>query len=359
MTTPPTDHPDAPGRVCPLRYHHGAAALAAAPLRPAQTLYVIGGLYGNTRALATIEAMAAAEPGPVRCCFNGDFHWFDADPARFDEIQRGVMRHDATLGNVEAELGHEGMEAGCGCAYPADVDDGTVTRSNRIHARLQATARSRPGGQDPLPALQALPMFARYQVGGARIGVVHGDADALAGWRFDGRTLARRDRDECEWRARAFDAAEVDLFASSHTCLPALRAFDALGHPAAPGGAAARRWVVNNGAAGLPDLRGDPAGLITRIGVQPFTGEVLAQWALPVDGAAVWVALLPVRHDAVAWQAEFLAQWPPGSDAHQSYFGRLSQGPALTRAQLFDPVIGPGDASAPQRNAGPALVQAD
>ncbi|MEZ5584243.1 MAG: hypothetical protein R3F37_17180 [Candidatus Competibacteraceae bacterium] len=32
-----------PGRVCPLRYHYGPAALAVAPERQAETLYVVGG----------------------------------------------------------------------------------------------------------------------------------------------------------------------------------------------------------------------------------------------------------------------------------------------------------------------------
>ena len=53
-----------PGRSCPLRYRHGAAALATAPERVTDTLYVIGGLYGNRLALATVEALAAAESGP-------------------------------------------------------------------------------------------------------------------------------------------------------------------------------------------------------------------------------------------------------------------------------------------------------
>lgn len=54
-----------------------------------------------------------------------------------------------------------------------------------------------------------------------RVGVVHGDADALAGWRFDVQALD--DDAALPWLHSAFDAAEVDLFASSHTCLPAMR----------------------------------------------------------------------------------------------------------------------------------------
>ena len=45
------------GRVCPLPYRYGAAAIARAATQSAQTLYVIGGLYGNQPALQTVLAM--------------------------------------------------------------------------------------------------------------------------------------------------------------------------------------------------------------------------------------------------------------------------------------------------------------
>ncbi|MFN7643746.1 MAG: hypothetical protein ACK5PW_11820 [Burkholderiales bacterium] len=62
---------DAPGRVCPLRYRYGPQAIARADTREADTLYVVGGLYGNVPALDAIEAMARAEmradaPSPKR-----------------------------------------------------------------------------------------------------------------------------------------------------------------------------------------------------------------------------------------------------------------------------------------------------
>ena len=50
---------DLPGRTCPIRYRYGAQALASAPTRVAQTLYVVGGLYGNLQALDALEALAA------------------------------------------------------------------------------------------------------------------------------------------------------------------------------------------------------------------------------------------------------------------------------------------------------------
>ncbi len=60
-------------------------------------------------------------------------------------------------------------------------------------------------------------------IGGARIGVVHGDAELLAGWHFahDGLdAVAAR-----SWLERVRDASRIDVFASTHTCLPILRDF--------------------------------------------------------------------------------------------------------------------------------------
>lgn len=307
-----------PGRICPLRYRYGAGAIAQAVPRRAQTLYVIGGLYGNVPALDAIERMAADEPEPASLCFNGDFHWFDVADDEFAEIDRRVLAHDATLGNVEAELGAPDEGAGCGCAYPDSVDAGTVERSNLIHARLKATAARHPS---LLAKLGQLPMVARYEIGECRVGVVHGDAESLAGWRFDVQALG--EQQAANWLRSAFVAADVDVFASSHTCLPALRGFSV---------AAGRDgWVSNNGAAGMPNFRGDLAGLCTRISVTPSPHPVLHE----VRASGAYVALVPVRFDPVRWQARFLAQWPAGSPAWSSYFERISQGPAFEREQAL------------------------
>jgi len=308
-----------PGRTCPLRYRYGADAIARAVPRHAQTLYVIGGLYGNVPALDAVERMAADEPVPASLCFNGDFHWFDVADGEFAEVDRRVLAHDATLGNVEAELGGPDEGAGCGCAYPDSVDAATVERSNLIHARLKATAARHPG---VLARIGRLPMVARYHVGECRVGVVHGDAESLAGWRFDVQALG--DPGAANWLQSAFVAAGVDVFASSHTCLPALRGFSVA--PARDG------WVANNGAAGMPNFRGDPAGLCTRISVTPSPHPVVHE----VRANGAYVALLPVRFDAPSWQARFLAQWPPGSPAWSSYFERISCGPAFEREQALD-----------------------
>lgn len=313
------DFEDGPGRSCPLRYRYGAAALAGAPETATQTLYVIGGLYGNLRALDAVEALARQEPVTPRLCFNGDFHWFDIHDDAHAEINRRVLAHDAMQGNVEAEFGSADDEAGCGCAYPESVDAGVVARSNLIHRELKATAARQPAA---LAQIQALPMFRRYRIGTCRVGVVHGDAESLAGWRFDAAALD--DPAALPWLQQVFTAAQVDIFASTHTCLPVLRTL-ARAQPADAGLGA----VVNNGAAGMPNFEGDLRGLCTRIATTPAPGTALIEQRV----GEVHVGLLPLAYDAPRCLAEFEAQWPPGSPAHQSYFGRITRGPAYTQAQ--------------------------
>jgi uncharacterized protein (DUF302 family) len=197
----------APGRSCPLHYQYRPEDFAIdAPehLRSLDVLYVVGGLYGNPLALDRVLEMFDRERGRKRLVFNGDFHWFDADPEVFAQVQRRVLAHEALRGNVETELAdpNADADAGCGCAYPDWVGDGVVERSNRILARLRTASDA---GQRA--ALAALPMWQRADVGPLRLGIVHGDATSLAGWGFAQEHL----RDAVDHRAevaRWLDRAE-------------------------------------------------------------------------------------------------------------------------------------------------------
>jgi hypothetical protein len=279
-----------------------------APEIEAETLYVVGGLYGNLAALDAIERLAAAEPVPPAIVFNGDFHWFDADPAWFADIERRVALHPAIRGNVETEIARAGdIGAGCGCAYPPDVDEGAVLRSNEILHELRAAA--------PLAArtrLAQLPMHMVAQVGALRVGIVHGDATSLAGWRFShdnlGEPAARA------WLSDIRSASRIDVFASTHTCLAALRDF------ALPSG---RMSIVNNGAAGMPNFSASTCGVISRIAIGRAPHRSL--YGLHRDG--VHINVLAVHYDQSAFLQRFTARWPAGSPAHQSYSGRIANGP--------------------------------
>ena len=296
---------EAPGRHCPVSYRYGGAALGAAGAFETETLWIAGGLYGNRFALARLLELFDAEPGPKALVCNGDFHWFDVDADEFAAVQSLVLAHRATRGNVETELADPGEAAGCGCAYPDWVADAEVARSNRIIERLRRVARAQP---ESLTALGRLPMHLAASVAGARIAIVHGDADSLAGWGFAQERLAT-----AEGRAAAREAlraTRAQVIASSHTCLPVLHAFDGDG------------VIVNNGAAGMPNFHGTQFGIATRISVRPGPGALYAarHGALHIEARAI-------DFDAAAWRRRFAELWPAGSDADASYHSRIVSGP--------------------------------
>jgi hypothetical protein len=317
---------DAPGRNCPLSYRYSPDVFRRLPDVEAEALYVIGGLYGNPFALDAILELAAQESPAPTLVFNGDFNWFDVDPGGFAALNARVLEHVALRGNVETELANDDVEAGCGCAYPEYVGDADVARSNAILGRLRETARGFP----PLRArLGGLPMHAVAAVGSAdarvRIAIVHGDAWSLAGWRF---AQESRSDDALE---RAFDAADVSVFASSHTCLPVTYRL--------PAGV-----VANNGAAGMPNFRGTRHGLITRIAADARADALYGERLGPVV-----VETLAVRYDHDRWLAQFDRLWPAGSPAAVSYRKRITDGPGYDPAQAVRrPVRSP---AAPRQNA--------
>jgi hypothetical protein len=293
-----------PGRSCPRHYRYPPGVFARAADLEARSLYIVGGLYGNPFALEAILALARQESATL--VFNGDFNWFNADAAEFESLNDTVLQHAALRGNVETEIAGEDEGTGCGCAYPERVGDAEVERSNEILRRLRGTASAYP---ELRARLAALPMHLVAEIGALRVGIVHGDAESLAGWRFSQEALRER-----PGRARALlAAAGVDVFACTHTCLPVMQEFST------PRGAA---LVVNNGAAGMPNFRDTHFGLATRIASTPspqaLYGARLGKWV---------VEAVPVRYDHEAWIARFDRLWPAGSPASLSYRKRIAAGP--------------------------------
>lgn len=97
------------GRACPVDYHLSENIFAADPQVSCDTLYVVGGLYGNPFALDAIEEMVAAEEAAGRdvlVVLNGDIHWFDKTAENFLALERRLDRPRwiPLVGNVEAEL---------------------------------------------------------------------------------------------------------------------------------------------------------------------------------------------------------------------------------------------------------------
>jgi hypothetical protein len=323
-----------PGRSCPLAYRYAPASLARDPELVADALYVVGGLYGNRPALASVLELAAAERGRTAVVFNGDFNWFNVDPDGLESVNGTVLGHIALRGNVETELSADDPTAGCGCAYPDWVSDAEVERSNAILERLRDASRAFPALR---AALGQLPRNLVARVGTTRVAIVHGDAESLAGWRFSQEALD--EPRQLESIERWFDEACVDIFACSHTCLPVLCEL--------PAG----RIVANNGAAGMPNFRATRHGVVTRIGVTPARGAC-ALYAVRSGNAHI--EALPVHYDAVRFEREFLSNWPVGSPAHASYHDRITRGPN------YEPVRAVRrHAPHEQSRTAPALAQED
>jgi hypothetical protein len=194
------------------------------------------------------------------------------------------------------------------------VSDAEVMRSNEILVRLRQTAASRPALR---ARLGELPMHLTANVSGARVGIVHGDAASLAGWGFAQDRLD--DPAHRRWIESAFAQSRVDVFASTHTCLPALRRF--------AGGV-----VANNGAAGMPNFAASRFGLVTRIGARPHEGS---ERLYGLEAAGVHVEALRVDYDHARWLGRFEASWPEGSAAHASYHRRIVSGTRFTLAQAL------------------------
>ena len=176
--------------------------------------------------------------------------------------------------------------------------------------RLKRTARDHP---DISSRLLTLPMYRVFGVGGRRIGVVHGDAQSLAGWGFAEGVLATAA--DAVRVSSWFAAAQVDVFACTHTCTPVLWTARAKGQ---------RRVIVNNGSAGMPNFAADAGGLITRIAVTPASATETLYGCRTGD---VFIDAVRLPYDKDAWMAAFLRQWPPGSPAHVSYADRIRGGP--------------------------------
>lgn len=318
------------GRSCRVSYRSRPEDLAQAQRMSAATLYVVGGLYGSAAALDAVLARATIEDTPVLIVFNGDFHYLDVDDDAFRAIAAGVAGHVATRGNVETELASADDEAGCGCGYPDYVDDATVEASDTVVQRLRQTARRLP---ELVAPLAALPPHVVVEVGGAAVAVLHGDPEHLAGWRLALEAMEPGDTEVRSWTGFRgtgtsplqvedwLRRAGVQVIACTHTGLPYLQTCTVDGTPAA---------VVNNGSAALPCFRGLRAGVLTRLSA---SADAPPDALYGVRLGGVRCDALPVAYDVDRRAAEFLASWPPGSSAHQSYARRLQESTPLRLSQ--------------------------
>ncbi len=160
--------------------------------------------------------------------------------------------------------------------------------------------------------LAGLPMHLVAQVGPLRVGIVHGDAGSLSGWRFAHDALDSAENRA--WLAAARAQSRIDVLACTHTCLACLRDFTL---------ECGRMTVINNGAAGMPNFAGSRYGVITRIATSPSPHKPL--YGLARGGVCIDALALDYDHDD--FLRRFLARWPQGSPAHDSYYERIMAGP--------------------------------
>ena len=101
----------------------------------------------------------------------------------------------------------------------------------------------------------------------------------------------------------------MDVFTTTHTCAPAVLTL-------------ARGAFINNGAAGLPNFRGQRYGLLVRIAPTPHPD---ALFGCERDG--LHIQAVPVRYDHDAYLAWFDGLWDECSPAAISYRDRIVNGP--------------------------------
>lgn len=293
------------GRVCPIDYRLDQSLFTADPEMHTDTLYVVGGLYGNPFALDAIEQMAAREQEQPLIVLNGDVHWFDKTAENFMDIERRIAKYVPLVGNVEAELRRQtDVGVGCGCSYPNCESDAAVSRSNRIHKMLSIAVHEHPECKEPL---MGRPPAMTVDVAGVKVGITHGDEKLIGGWDCSRESL--EDPTRQDELSRWMKGAGIRVFATTHTC-------------ASVGIALSDGLLINNGAAGLPNFEGQRFGIISRIATTPAEEAI---FSAQVDG--LYVEAVPVRYDHDAYVEWFDGLWPRLSPAAVSYRDRIVNGP--------------------------------
>lgn len=262
-------------------------------------IFVVGGLYGNIEACLELLSLREEYPNSL-FIFNGDLHWFDKDYEDFMLVERLTDYGIRLLGNVEAELiRKEENYEGCGCSYPDYVDVGVIERSDRIHKLM----RDNMSGNEVMNDISIRKKYEVINFSGKNIFITHGDENNLAGWGCSIISLKEKNRQEeiYGWMNRN----DIDIMAVTHTCDPVLLNNNG-------------RVVANNGAAGMPNIRRESYGLITRISKSPSDDAIYS-----TKCGDLYVEGFPLMYNSCAFIERFVKTWPIGSDASKSYLDRI------------------------------------
>ncbi|ELI6430246.1 hypothetical protein [Vibrio harveyi] len=296
------------GRSCPNSYRINLNDIISSESTHMDTIYVIGGLYGNFEALKDIVKKKNIEEDrtgkKVSLIFNGDFNWFNSDSESFEFINNIVLNNLAIQGNVEAELSNPSENAGCGCAYPDYVTDDVVVNSNLIMDKMKECSKDFP---EINMKLGLLSKFKKIKIGKLNILILHGDVESIAGWKLSIDSMPDIGR-QSEILSNWFESTGVDVFSCSHTCTPFIQNFN-------------KNIVINNGTAGMPNFKNSQFGVITRI--SRCKSFITPLYGTSVDD--VFIDAIPVEWGA-EWNSWFEKQWPKGSPAWNAYIERIKNG---------------------------------
>lgn len=262
-------------------------------------IFVVGGLYGNIEAAKKLDQIRKKYPKAL-FIFNGDIHWFDRKFEDFMLVEEMTHYGVKLLGNVEVELiRNDENYKGCGCSYPEYVDSDVIERSDRIHSEMRKNLE----GKYILDEISKRGKFMALCFGGRKIFVTHGDEKNLAGWGLS--IVSLKDVKRVEEVSNWMDEKGVDIMAVTHTCDPALLNNDG-------------KVIINNGAAGMPNIKGEKYGIITKISKKHDEESVYGTCV-----GDVYVEAYPLCYDSEKFERWFESEWPEGSDANLSYMERI------------------------------------
>lgn len=189
---------------------------------------VCGGAYSNLEALtALFEAARALAIPPERIIHTGDAVAYCANPAETADLLRASRAH-AIQGNVEESLAASLPDCGCGFAEGSKCDALAAEWFAYADARVDTALRRWMAG---------LPMQLSFEMGDARVRVVHGSVTKLNRYMF----ASQPDADF----APEFAMSDVDMIVAGHSGIPFTRRVGM------------RIWH-NSGPLGLPANDGTP-----------------------------------------------------------------------------------------------------
>lgn len=293
------------GRNCSLAYNLPLDWTKNKRIINEETIYVVGGLYGNKFALEKILQLADEERSKPKIIFNGDMHWFDVNTLDFLEIENSTADFEKLLGNVEFELFNDDDILGCGCNYPENVSDEVVERSNEIHKILKNNVRTEKILDDIKKREKTLVL--NYY--GKKIAITHGDEHSLSGWGCGREQLL--DNSRIKYLEEWLITNKVNALITTHTCLPVVKKF-------------LNSFLLNNGASGMANIKNETFGIFVRISKNRHKDALIS-----IKDDDIYYELVKIDFDIEKFLKWFDIVWPINSPANLSYRERILKGTSL------------------------------